>query len=102
MEEESSAIALEEEAEDLFSESASEEFESLAARADGETKEVKAQRVMKESLGHGMHALGLAIHSLATSILIVYILLMRVLLKVMVPCARSNTCSCSCIRIHNL
>ena len=42
--------------------------------------------MMKESLGHGMHALGLAIHSLVTCMLVVYVLLMRVLLKTMVPC----------------
>ena len=42
--------------------------------------------MMKESLGHGTHALGLAIHSLVTCMLVVYVLLMRVLLKTMVPC----------------
>mmetsp|Transcript_13527 Transcript_13527/g.29050 ORF Transcript_13527/g.29050 Transcript_13527/m.29050 type:complete len:746 (+) Transcript_13527:361-2598(+) len=85
LEEESSAIASQIESEELLEESTSEEFESLTARFDGESKEEKAGNIMKQSIGHGVSALGLVLHAVVTACLVVYIVVMRGLMKMVVP-----------------
>jgi len=83
--EEESSIASQMESEELFSASASEEFEALGERADAESKEAKAGKMIKESLGHGMHASGLVLQAILTAGLVVYIVVMRALLKTVIP-----------------
>jgi len=85
LEEESSAIASEIESEELLSESTSEEFESLTKRADGDAKEVKAENTLEQSLGHGIHALGLVLHAIITAGLVVYVVVTRGLVKTVIP-----------------
>jgi len=84
-EEESSAIASQIESEELLSASTGEEFESLTERFDGESKDAKAENMMKQSIGHGIHALGSVLHAVITSGLIIYVVVMRGLLKMVVP-----------------
>ena len=85
MEEESSAVASQVESEELMAESTSEEFEALAERFDGEQKEVKAGNIMKQSIGHGIHALGVVLNAVVTAGLVIYIVLMKGLTKVAAP-----------------
>lgn len=86
LEEESSAIASEIESEELLSESTGEEFESLTERAHGEAEEAKAGNVLEQSLGHGIHALGLVLHAIITAGLVVYVVVTRGLVKTVIPC----------------
>ncbi|KAL7541212.1 hypothetical protein ACHAXR_010723 [Thalassiosira sp. AJA248-18] len=86
LEEESSAIASQIESEELLSESTSEEFESLSERFDGESKDAKAGNMMKESIGHGMHALGFVLHAVITACLVIYLVVMKGLVEIVVPC----------------
>lgn len=72
-------------AEELLSQSASEEVESIAERADGTAKEANADRLMKVSVDHGIRALGFVIHATATACLVVYVVVMRLLTKVIIP-----------------
>ena len=85
MEEETAVTAEQIESEEKFSEGATEEFAALSERADAEVKETKAARMMKESIGHGTHALGLLLHATITACLVVYVVVMRVILKKVVP-----------------
>lgn len=85
LEEEASSIASEIESDELFSESAREEFESLAEEADAEAKAARAESVLKRSVGHGVRAMGLALHAVATAALVVYVVVMRGLLYTVAP-----------------
>ena len=85
MEEESSAIASQLESEELMSKSASEEFESLAERADAIARDAEAEVLLKQSLGYGIRALGFVIHAIATAGLVVYVMIMKGLMKTVVP-----------------
>lgn len=85
MEEESSAIASQLESDELMSKSASEEFESLAERADAIARDAEAEGLLKQSLFYGIRALGFVIHAIATAGLVVYAVAMKGFMKTVVP-----------------
>lgn len=85
VEEESSAIATEVDAEELLSTSTKEEFESLAQRTDAISNDAKAEGLVKQSLGYGMRALAYVMHSIMTAGLVVYVLVLKGVTKSILP-----------------
>ena len=84
-EEETSAIAAQSESEELLSQSTEEEFESQSERLNAASKEGEAEKMMEQSIRHGIRAFGMVIHAVLTAGLVVYVVVMRGLVKVLIP-----------------
>eukprot|EP00986_Skeletonema_menzelii_P020034 scaffold29909_cov154-Skeletonema_menzelii.AAC.9 len=84
-EEEASSIIAQTQAEELLGTSTGEELSANSMRVDAESKEAKAEQLMKGSLAHGTHAIGFALQSLVTAGLVIYVVVMRFLFHSAVP-----------------
>jgi hypothetical protein len=87
VEKEAAALTAQTEAEERFEQSTAEEFEAQSERLDAEAKEKKARKLMEQSLGHAMNALGFVLSSILTAAGVLYIITMKTIVKRVVPAA---------------
>ncbi len=71
------AISSQMKSEEMLSESASEEFESMADREVAESEMTEADRLLKQSVEHGVLSLGFALQAVLAAGLVVYGVVMR-------------------------
>ncbi len=85
VEEETSAVASQIESEEKLSESTSEEFEAMADQTAAESEMVEAQKLLKQSVDHGMHSIIFVLNAVITAGVVVSIMVMRCLSNVVGP-----------------
>ena len=69
----------------MLSESTVEEMDAMAERAAAESEMIDAERLLQQSVAHGMRSLAFVLDAILTAGLVVYILLMRGLSNVVIP-----------------
>lgn len=69
----------------MLSESTVEEMDAMAERAAAESEMIDAERLLQQSVAHGMRSLAFVLDAILTAGLVVYILLMRGLSNAVVP-----------------
>jgi len=79
------AISSQMKSEEMLSESASEEFESMADREVAESEMTEADRLLKQSVKHGVLSLGFALQAVLAAGLVVYGVVMRGMTKIVIP-----------------
>lgn len=85
IEDEELAISSQMKSEEMLSESTSEEFESMADQEGAETEMAEADRLLKQSVEHGVLSLRFALQAIITAGLVVYSAVMRGMTKIVFP-----------------